>query len=84
MGDRSGRLHEVEVQVERGEERRGCDEWMDRRADVVAKPGQRQLGGARSAADRVLRLQDDNRPARLGERDRGGEAVRPCADDDGV
>jgi hypothetical protein len=50
----------------------------------MAETGERQLGRARPAADRVTRLEDEDRTAGLGEGDRGGEAVRPRADDDGV
>jgi hypothetical protein len=57
---------------------------MDRGADVVAESGQRELGGARAAADRVPRLDDENGAPGLGECDRGGEAVRAAADDDCV
>jgi hypothetical protein len=57
---------------------------MDRRADVVAESRKRQLGGSRSAADRVLRLDDQDGASGLRERNRGGETVRPRADDDCV
>jgi len=57
---------------------------MDRRADVVAEAGQRQLRGARPAADRVPRFEDEDRASRLGEGDGGGQPVRAGADDDGV
>jgi hypothetical protein len=50
----------------------------------MAKAGKRELGGARPAADRVPRLEDENRPSGLGERDRGGEPVGPSPDDDRV
>jgi hypothetical protein len=57
---------------------------MNRGADVVPKSWQRQLRGASPAADRLLRLEDANRTPGLSERDRGGKAVRPRPDDDGV
>jgi hypothetical protein len=57
---------------------------MDRGADVVPKSGQRQLERARAAADRFLRLEDDDGASGLRERDRGREPVRARADDDGV
>jgi hypothetical protein len=57
---------------------------MNRRADVVPEAGERQLGGTRPAADRVLRLENEDGAPRLRECDRGSEAVRPGADDDGV
>jgi hypothetical protein len=52
--------------------------------DVVAEAGQRQLGRARAAANRLLRFEDQYRPAGLGERDCGGEPVGPGSDDDRV
>jgi hypothetical protein len=78
------RLDQVEVQSERAEEGRGGRERVDRGADVVAEPGQRQLRGARSAADRVPRLEHEHGASRLGKSDRGGQPVRAGADDDGV
>jgi hypothetical protein len=50
----------------------------------VAKAGKRELGGARPAADRLLRLEDEDRPARLRKRDSSREPVGPGTDDDGV
>jgi hypothetical protein len=50
----------------------------------MSEAGERQLRRARSAADGVARFEDEDRTAGLGEGDRGGEAVRPRADDDGV
>jgi hypothetical protein len=50
----------------------------------VAEARKRQLERARSAADRVLRLEDEDEPSGLRESDGGGEAVRARADDDGV
>ena len=57
---------------------------MNRRAEVVAEPGQRQLERARAAAYRVLCLEDEDGTSGLSERDRGREPVRPRADDDCV
>jgi hypothetical protein len=57
---------------------------MDRRADVVDEAGQGELGRARAAADRRLRLQHDDGLARACEDDRRREAVRTGADDDGI
>ena len=57
---------------------------MDRGADVVAKAGERQLGGARPASDRVSRFEDEDRSPGLRKRDCRGEAVRPSPDDDRV
>jgi hypothetical protein len=84
MCERRGRLNQVELEVERPEERRCGSERMDRRADVMAETGKCQLGRACAAPDRIARLEDEDRTAGLGEGDRGGEAVRPRADDDGV
>jgi hypothetical protein len=84
MRERCGRLDQVQLEVQRPEERRCGSERMDRRADVMAETGKCQLGRARPATDRVARLEDEDRPAGLGESNRGGEAVRPRADDDGV
>src|SRR5207245_2252946 len=75
------RLDQIEIDAERPEERRGGGEGMDRRADVVAESRARQLGGAGSAADRVLRFEHENRPARGRECERRREAVRAGADD---
>ena len=52
-----GRLDPVQLEPERAEERRDRRAGMDGRADVVPKFRQRQLGGARPAADRGLRLE---------------------------
>jgi hypothetical protein len=57
---------------------------MDCRAHVVPKSRQRQLRSARSAADRLLPLDDKNGSSCLGERDRSSQAVRPGADDNRV
>jgi hypothetical protein len=82
MRERLRRMDQIEL--ERTQERRGGGERMNGRADVVPKSRQRQLGRARSAADLVLRLEQENGATRFGKRYRGGEPVRPCADDDGV
>jgi hypothetical protein len=84
MSKRSGRLDQVELELQRAEERGGEERRMNRGADVVAKAGERQLRGARPAADRLLRFDDADRTPCLGERDRGGEAVRPSPDYDRV
>jgi hypothetical protein len=57
---------------------------MNGRAHVVAKARKRELGGARPAADRLPRLEDEDRAPGLRERDRSREPVRARADDDGV
>ena len=69
---------------ERLEERRGRPEGVDRRADVVDEAGPRQLRRARGAARRGVPLQHEHAAARLRHPDRGGQPVRPGADDDGV
>ncbi len=89
VGERRGRGDPFEVQTERPEERRRGGERrggerVDRGADVVTKAGQRQLRSARAAADRVLRLEDENRATGLRQRERRREAVRTRADDDRV
>jgi hypothetical protein len=57
---------------------------MNRGADVVPKSRERQLGGAGPAADRLLRLENEDRSARFRERDGSRKAVRPRTDDDRV
>jgi len=82
--ERGRRLDPLDAEAERPKERRCRAERVDGRADVVPEPGERQLERARAAADRVLRLEDEDGPSGLGEGDGGGEPVRACADDDGV
>src|SRR5688572_24265933 len=65
-------------------ERRDHAHRMDGRADVVAETRERDLLGARAAADGLLRLQDGDGEALTGEDDGGGEPVRAGSDDDGV
>src|SRR5437773_3852299 len=84
MRDCSKRLDQVELELERAEEWGRGDQWMDRGADVMSESGKRQLRSARPAADRLLRLDDADGAPGLCERDRGGKAVRPGADDDGA
>ena len=84
MSDRDGRLDQVDFELERPEERGGEENRMDRGADVVAKAGKRQLRGACSAADRLVRLDDAHGTPGLSEGDRGSKAVRPCSNDDRV
>ena len=54
---------------------------MDGRTDVVLETGQRQLLGARTAADRVVCFQDQHRVSGAGQDDSSGKAVGPGADD---
>ena len=84
MRHRGGRLDPVDAEVERVEEGRRGRERVDRRADVVTKAGQGQLGGPRPAPDRVACFDDEDRASGLRKRDGGGEPVRAGADDDGV
>jgi hypothetical protein len=84
MGERERRLDPVDVQRERPEERRSRGERMDGGTDVVPERGQRQLGRARAAADRALRLEDEDGASGLREGDGGGEPIRAGADDDCV
>jgi hypothetical protein len=81
---RGGRLHHGQIELEPTEERRRWNQRVDRRADIVPEPRQRQLSSASAAADRRLTFENANRSAGLRERDRGCEPVRPGADDDGV
>jgi hypothetical protein len=78
------RFHHGQIELELTEERRRGDQRVDRRADVVPEPRQRQFGSANAAANRRLAFEDANRSSGLRERDRGCEPVRPGADDDGV
>jgi hypothetical protein len=57
---------------------------MNRRADVVAEAWNCEFGGTRAAADRVLRLHDEDRASGLRQGDRRREPVRARADDDRV
>jgi hypothetical protein len=84
MSDRCGWLDQVEVKLERAKERGGHEQRMDRGADVVAESGKRQLRCARTAADRLVRLDDADGAPGLSQRDRSGKAVRPRPDDDRV
>jgi hypothetical protein len=78
------RLDPIDVELERVEERRRRGERMDRGADVVTEPRKRQLRGARPAADRVPRLDDEDGTSGLRECERGSEPVRARTDDDCV
>src|SRR6266498_851565 len=54
---------------------------MDRRADVVDEPRQRQLGRAQAAAELLLGLANLDLQAGPGQRDRRRQPVRAGADD---
>ena len=71
-------------EVDRAEERRGERQRQDRRAHVVAEPGERQLHGPGPATGLVGGLVDADRAPGTGQRDRRGQAVRPGPDDDRV
>ena len=77
-------LHAVSCQVDRPEERRREGQRQDRRADVVAEPGERQLRGPRPATGLGRGLVDADRAPGTGQGDRGGQAVRSGPDDDRV
>ena len=72
----------IELEISQGR-RRKC-QWMDRRAHVVNKSRQGQLGRARPTPDRVGALKNEDGGARPRQRDRGGEAVGARADNYGV
>jgi hypothetical protein len=82
MGELNRRLDPVDLEPEPSEGRRDDRERMDRRADVVAEARDRQLLGARAAADGALLLVDHDLEPGAGEHARGGEPVGPGADDD--
>ena len=84
MSSLGRRLDPFHRQVEVAEERRVAPERVDGRADVVHEPRKRQLSGANTTADGLLRLVDGDLPARARHRDRGGKPVRAGADHDGA
>ena len=87
MGERGRRLDPakpVALQSRLGEERRRPPERVHGTAHVVDEARERQLGGARSAADLRGALQHGHRAARPRKRDRGREPVRAGSDDHGV
>ena len=84
VGQRGRWLDELQIEVERVEERRRRGKGVNRGADIVTEARQRKLCRPRSSTDRLLRLEDENRMPRLGDRDGGGEAVRARADDNRV
>jgi hypothetical protein len=78
------RFNHGQIEIEPAEEWRCRDQRVDRRADIVPDPRERQFGSASAAADRWLTFEDADRSSGLRQRDRGCEPVRPGADDDGV
>ena len=84
MGERRRRVHPLDavaLERHRAHERRRGRERVDRRADVVDETGQRQLGRAAAAADRLLTLEHADRKPGAGKDDRRAEPIRPRADD---
>ena len=87
VGQRRRRLDPLEavpLELERLEERGAETQWMYRGADVVAETRERELLRSHPTAHGRRRLQDEHGAARARQQDRGGEAVRPGADDDRV
>jgi hypothetical protein len=82
MCGRRIRLNPLDVELERAKERRSETKRVDRRADVVDEPRQRQLGGPQAAAELLLRLVNLDLQAGTRKRDRRREPVRPGADND--
>jgi nucleoside-diphosphate-sugar epimerase len=83
MRERCGSLHPFETvlfELQFAKDRREHAHRMNRRADIVAKAGQREFCGAATAADCFVRFEDKHGKSRPCEDDRRGEAVRPCAD----
>ena len=98
-GDRSRvtsveRLHEGEPrrqevhastgEISAAEERGGAEERVDRRADIVMEPGQRQFLGPAPSSDSVGPFDHVDGQSGAGHRQRGGEPVRSRAHDDGI
>ena len=80
MDEGEGRLNEFQaIPLERQRSEKGGPDGqgMDGRADIVNEPRTRQLGRPSAASDGVVRFQDGDAPARLGEPDGGGQPVRP-------
>ena len=66
------------------EKRRPHRHGVNTRTDVVQEARERQFRRSRPAAQRFFSLDQQNGAARLGDRNRGGEPVRPAAHDDRV
>ena len=82
MRDARGRLEPLHVEVELAEACGRTSERMNRRANVVAESGQRQLLGPHAAANSVFRFVHDDVEPGASKRDRRCESVRTGADDD--
>ena len=84
MSDRRGRLDQIEVELQRAEERGRRESRMDCGANVVPKSGKRQLRGACAASDGLVGLDNANGSPGLSERDRSSKAVWPRPENDSV
>ena len=82
MRDLRRRVHPLDRELEPAEERRVLAHRVDRRADVVHEPRQRQLERARASADRLLLLVHGHVDAGFRERDRGAQPVGAGSDHD--
>jgi hypothetical protein len=52
---------------------------MNRRANIVEKPGQRELGGADATSDAIGAFEQSDRAALARQHNRGGEPIRSGA-----
>src|SRR5439155_5330179 len=84
MSDSGWWLDQVELELERAEERGGGERRMNRGADVVSEAGERQFRRACPTADRLLSFDDADGAPGPSERNRSGEAVRPSPNYDRV
>ncbi len=85
--ERSVRLDQLDTaggEIDRCEEGRADRQRQDRRADIVAKSGERQLGGPGATARRRRCLVDPDRSPGPRQGDRRGQTVRPGPDDDRI
>ena len=79
MGQRKFRLNPMQtifLQRQSAKERRAQPERMNRRANIVDKPWQREFSRAGAAADSVVRLQHKYRMAFLRQPNGSSQAVR--------
>ena len=87
MCDRHVRVDDLDAaggEVDRGEERGGESQRQDRRAHIVAEPGQRQLHRPRPATGLRGGLIDADRASGPGQGDGRGQPVRAGPDDDRI
>jgi hypothetical protein len=82
VGEGDVGVGEWQVEPERSEGRRRCGERHDGGTEIVAHPGDEELGGARAAAHRRSTLEHDDAPPGTGEAGRRRQPVRSGADDD--